>query len=88
MRLKTGTPARLDGTGTAGASVDTKHSCAPARPCSACETDRAAEPRPTSSARPSGAMRGSYVMETPDGERFEAEIPAFSLDVPGARTLN
>ncbi|MDP3379836.1 MAG: Co2+/Mg2+ efflux protein ApaG [Brevundimonas sp.] len=37
---------------------------------------------------PSGAMRGSYVMETPDGERFEAEIPAFSLDVPGARTLN
>lgn len=37
---------------------------------------------------PSGSMRGSYVMETPDGERFEAEIPAFSLDVPGARTLN
>ncbi|MEL6318032.1 MAG: Co2+/Mg2+ efflux protein ApaG [Pseudomonadota bacterium] len=31
---------------------------------------------------PSGLMSGSYQMETPDGTRFEAEIPAFSLDSP------
>jgi ApaG protein len=31
---------------------------------------------------PSGTMQGSYVMETAAGETFEAEIPAFSLDVP------
>ena len=31
---------------------------------------------------PSGIMLGSYQMETATGERFEAEIPAFSLDSP------
>lgn len=29
---------------------------------------------------PTGMMRGSYLMETPNGERFEIEIPLFSLD--------
>ncbi len=33
---------------------------------------------------PSGFMRGFYEMETEDGERFLAEIPAFSLDSPYA----
>ena len=38
---------------------------------------------------PSGFMAGTYGMITPDGERFEIEIPAFSLDSPGAkRTIN
>lgn len=38
---------------------------------------------------PSGAMVGRYQMEAEDGERFEIDIPAFSLDVPGARrTMN
>ncbi|HEY0052458.1 MAG TPA: Co2+/Mg2+ efflux protein ApaG [Caulobacteraceae bacterium] len=38
---------------------------------------------------PSGSMAGSFQMQWADGERFDAEIPAFSLDVPGvARTLN
>jgi len=32
----------------------------------------------------SGFMVGSYEMATADGERFEAEIPAFSLDSPFA----
>jgi ApaG protein len=42
-------------------------------------------PLPTSS----GFMAGSYGMVTSDGERFEIEIPAFSLDSAlGARTLN
>jgi len=42
-------------------------------------------PLPTSS----GSMRGTYLMVTDDGERFEAEIPLFSLDMPGAkRTVN
>jgi ApaG protein len=31
---------------------------------------------------PSGVMRGHYVMESEDGESFEVEIPAFSLDSP------
>lgn len=31
---------------------------------------------------PSGSMQGSYVMETATGEIFNAEIPAFSLDIP------
>jgi ApaG protein len=38
---------------------------------------------------PTGMMVGSYLMAPVDGESFEAEIPAFSLDLPGARaTLN
>ncbi len=31
---------------------------------------------------PVGSMRGSYQMLGDDGERFEAEIPAFTLSVP------
>jgi ApaG protein len=31
---------------------------------------------------PSGIMAGSYQMTTEDGERFDIEIPAFSLDSP------
>ncbi len=31
---------------------------------------------------PSGIMVGSYEMETSTGERFDVEIPAFSLDSP------
>jgi ApaG protein len=31
---------------------------------------------------PSGIMTGSYQMETRDGESFDVEIPAFSLDSP------
>ena len=31
---------------------------------------------------PSGIMRGSYQMETADGQRFDATIPVFSLDSP------
>ena len=31
---------------------------------------------------PSGIMVGSYQMETKDGESFDVEIPAFSLDSP------
>lgn len=38
---------------------------------------------------PSGFMTGRYQMVTNAGERFEIDIPAFSLDSPGAaRTLN
>jgi ApaG protein len=38
---------------------------------------------------PSGFMAGTYGMITLDGERFEIEIPAFSLDSPDARrTIN
>lgn len=38
---------------------------------------------------PTGMMTGSYLMAPEQGESFEAEIPAFSLDLPGARaTLN
>jgi ApaG protein len=42
-------------------------------------------PLPTAS----GFMRGSYGMVTEQGERFDIEIPPFSLDSPAAeRTLN
>lgn len=38
---------------------------------------------------PSGIMRGRYGMRSARGETFEVEIPAFSLDAPGAaRTVN
>jgi len=38
---------------------------------------------------PSGFMVGSYGMVAADGERFEIEIPAFSLDSPQEpRTVN
>jgi ApaG protein len=38
---------------------------------------------------PSGIMLGWYTMEAQDGETFEVEIPAFSLDSPYAtRRLN
>lgn len=33
---------------------------------------------------PSGAMKGSYQMVTDGGELFDAEIPEFSLHLPGA----
>ncbi|MCK7475531.1 MAG: Co2+/Mg2+ efflux protein ApaG [Rhodopseudomonas palustris] len=37
----------------------------------------------------SGFMAGSYQMVTADGEPFEIDVPAFSLDSPDARrTLN
>src|SRR5690606_9695372 len=36
---------------------------------------------------PSGFMDGHYVMMTEDGERFEAEVPAFSLDSAGERRV-
>lgn len=34
---------------------------------------------------PSGLMHGRYLMENAQGERFEVEIPAFSLDSPHER---
>jgi len=38
---------------------------------------------------PSGAMQGTYRMETERGELFDAEIPMFSLHLPGAtRRMN
>jgi ApaG protein len=38
---------------------------------------------------PDGMMAGSYHMVTEEGERFEVEIPAFSLDSPFTRrTVN
>lgn len=38
---------------------------------------------------PSGLMRGSYYVETAQGEGFKVTIPAFSLDSPhAARILN
>ncbi|MDY8108675.1 Co2+/Mg2+ efflux protein ApaG [Fulvimarina sp. 2208YS6-2-32] len=39
---------------------------------------------------PSGFMQGHYGMQNGAGERFRAQIPAFSLDMPqkGRRTLN
>ena len=38
---------------------------------------------------PSGVMFGRYRMESDDGEGFDVEIPAFSLDSPGLlRVLN
>jgi ApaG protein len=33
---------------------------------------------------PSGAMHGAYQMVTAAGEAFDAQIPAFSLHLPGA----
>jgi ApaG protein len=36
---------------------------------------------------PSGTMQGSYVMEITGGETFNAEIPAFSLDIPHAKRV-
>lgn len=37
----------------------------------------------------SGTMEGYYEMQHPDGSRFHASIPPFSLDMPSAsRTLN
>ena len=42
-------------------------------------------PLPTAS----GFMAGSYGMVTDEGEAFNIDIPAFSLDLPqGARTIN
>jgi len=38
---------------------------------------------------PSGIMMGSYAMEMPDGRMLDIDIPAFSLDAPGApRQIN
>jgi len=38
---------------------------------------------------PSGIMKGSYEMRTPSGEKFDIEVPAFSLDCPHeTRRLN
>ena len=34
---------------------------------------------------PSGVMIGRYQMVTESGETFDADIPAFSLDAPGAQ---
>lgn len=36
---------------------------------------------------PSGMMGGSYQMETDSGERFDIEIPTFSLDSPNQDVL-
>lgn len=36
---------------------------------------------------PSGSMVGSYHMQVQGGEAFDAAIPAFSLDLPGARRV-
>ncbi|MBF9197941.1 Co2+/Mg2+ efflux protein ApaG [Microvirga terrestris] len=36
---------------------------------------------------PSGTMQGTYLMETASGETFDAEIPAFSLDIPRAKRV-
>lgn len=36
----------------------------------------------TALATPSGLMFGRYEMATPEGSRFEVDIPAFSLDSP------
>ena len=36
---------------------------------------------------PSGMMGGSYLMETDRGERFNIEIPTFSLDRPNQTVL-
>src|SRR5580692_4787219 len=36
---------------------------------------------------PSGMMGGSYTMESENGERFDIEIPTFSLDCPNQDVL-
>ncbi len=38
-------------------------------------------------ATPSGVMVGSYEMETENGDDFDVEIPAFSLDSPHDRVV-
>lgn len=38
----------------------------------------------TSLPTPSGTMRGTYAMVLDSGEQFDAEIPEFSLHLPGA----
>jgi ApaG protein len=35
----------------------------------------------------SGTMQGHYLMETAGGETFDAEIPAFSLDIPQTKRV-
>lgn len=35
----------------------------------------------------SGLMRGTYQMVTEDGEDFDAEVPAFSLDAPSMKRV-
>lgn len=37
---------------------------------------------------PSGIMVGHYTMRNGRGEMFDIDIPAFSLDLPGARVMN
>lgn len=38
---------------------------------------------------PSGMMHGTYRLESPDGERFDVDIPVFCLDSPHqSRTFN
>jgi ApaG protein len=36
---------------------------------------------------PSGVMVGTYRMVAESGERFDIEVPAFSLDLPGERRV-
>ncbi|HYO80661.1 MAG TPA: Co2+/Mg2+ efflux protein ApaG [Bryobacteraceae bacterium] len=36
---------------------------------------------------PSGIMAGTYEVREPGGEVFQVAIPAFSLDLPGARQI-
>lgn len=36
---------------------------------------------------PSGTMQGTYLMQLENGETFDAEIPAFSLDLPQAKRV-
>jgi len=36
---------------------------------------------------PSGLMSGTYQMVTEDGDDFDAEVPAFSLDSPSAKKV-
>jgi ApaG protein len=36
---------------------------------------------------PGGTMQGTYLMETATGETFDAEIPAFSLDIPRSNRI-
>jgi ApaG protein len=36
---------------------------------------------------PSGVMSGTYQMVTADGDDFEAQVPAFSLDAPSAKRV-
>jgi ApaG protein len=39
--------------------------------------------------KPSGIMRGQYRMQKANGDIFDVEIPAFSLDIPSAKiTVN